>query len=173
MLQTVLADELLLNGAFEDSLNGWSYTYSGGSSACNTGYYDPDPDKEAYLYQYDASYGMLSQTVNSGNAWVNFSAQLALQAVETNPAVTYWAVGALAISYLSANDSVLGRTLIACTTAHSPLVSSSTLHLITVADTLWHTYAFNLQTELANLPGVNPAQVRKLRIALFDTTNGC
>jgi hypothetical protein len=48
----------------------------------------------------------------------------------------------------------------------APLANSATLHLIEPAGEDWHSYEFIVADELANLSGVNPAQVARLAVRL-------
>jgi len=169
----VSADELIQNGTFENDTTGWTSEYSGGTWTVDAGQYDLDPDMEGYAYKYDATFGRMYQTLDVANPGVRFSAQAQLVAVELNPAATYWAFAALELQYLDAAGNYLGRTLIGYATPHSSLSSSTTQHIITAVDSLWHSYQFNIQDELVNLTGVSPSEVRKVKVAMLDTTNGC
>jgi hypothetical protein len=74
------------------------------------------------------------------------------------------------VYYQNTAGTTLGETRICRYSPPCPWASSNTVHLIPAADTLWHTYSFTLNSELANLPGVTPSQVRKVKICLLDTT---
>lgn len=169
---------LLTNGDFEQPLNvGWSSAF-GLQNTSDTidrqTYFDFDPDYEVRVKKYDEIYAKLYQTVNIPTTDLDFSVTAKLYALEYTPTATYWAAAAICLRYLDANGNQLGETRIAYKTPHSPWTSTSTIHLINVTDpNNWYNYSFNLNNELANLPGVNPTQIRKVQIALLDTTNGC
>ncbi len=173
------AQELIINGAFELDINtGWSIDSIEGM----TPYYDtldraidfhPDPDYEARIKKYDSAHAMLYQIFNVGTTNLAFGITAKLYAVEYNPAGTYFAAAAVVLSYMNDSSAVLGETRICYKTGHCTWANSSILHLIEAPDTNWNTYSFNVDDELANLPGVNPLDIAKVKIALFDTTNGC
>ncbi|HDQ99727.1 MAG TPA: hypothetical protein ENN51_05540 [candidate division WOR-3 bacterium] len=63
---------------------------------------------------------------------------------------------------------MLGETRIFSATEGHPWRGSDVLHLIGAPDSLnWHDYRFHVGDELANLPGVNPDDVRAIRVVLL------
>lgn len=178
LTSVVVGGRLLTNGDFEQPLNiGWS-SVIGLQNTLDTIdrqiNFHPDLDYEVRVKKYDETYAKLYQTVNIPTTDLDFSVTAKLYALEYSPTLTYWAAAAICLRYLDANDNQLGETRIAYKTPHSPWTSTSTIHLINVTDpNNWYNYSFNLNNELTNLPGVNPAQIRKVQIALLDTTNGC
>jgi hypothetical protein len=169
---------LLTNGDFEqDLVAGWTQTIQGEN------YYDtldrsvdfyPDPDYEVRVKKYDAAYAKLFQTVNIATTDLEFHASALLYAYEYNPATSYWAAAAVVLSYLDNENEVLGETRICHLSPHCPWVGSDNLHLIEIADPYnWYEYSFNINDELTNLPGVDPADIAKISVALYDTTDGC
>jgi hypothetical protein len=173
------AHELVTNGDFElDIANGWSIDSVEGM----TPYYDtldrdtafnPDPDYEARVKKYDSAHAKLYQIFDVATTDLAFGINAKLYAVEYNPAGTYFAAAAVVLSYMNSSGVVLGETRICDTTGHCIWASGPTLHLIVAPDSNWNAYSFNVNDELANLPGVNPLDIAKVRVALFDTTNGC
>jgi hypothetical protein len=84
-----------------------------------------------------------------------------------------WCGAALALCYRSANDALLGTTRICRISAGCPWSNTTVQHNIYASDTNWHSYSFTLEDELQNLPGVDPADVAKITIALIDTSYNC
>lgn len=125
------------------------------------------------LFRYDATHSKLYQTVSIPHLNLHFGFHGKFQAVELNPSAKYWAFAAMVLEYRTAGNDYLGRTLFVLQLPHSSLVSTPTQHLIPVSDTLWHAYSITLADELANLPGIKPAQVQVVTVAALDSTNGC
>jgi hypothetical protein len=176
------ARELLVNGDFEDpARTTWRWDTFGNAS--DTGdchlwqsyYYEPDLDREVCVHKTLHQWAMLSQTVDVPNTNLNFSASAKLFAKTERPDTGYYACANVIVSYLDANDSVLGETRIYVHTGGCDWKSTSVLHLINAPDsTQWHNYAFNVDNELNNLPGVNRADVTKIRVGLWSyVRNNC
>ncbi len=173
------ASVLLTNGDFEQDLrSGWLYrvvtpTYD--DSLGRDIKYDPDPDYEVYVKKHHATLAKLYQTVNIPTTDLEFSVTAHLYAYEYPSTSTYyWSAAAVVLSYLDNNYNLLGVTRITNKSLHCPWANTPTIHLINVIDTInWHTYSFNLNNELNNLPGINRNNVKKIQVALMDTTNGC
>lgn len=173
------ASVLLTNGDFEQDLRaGWQYrlvtpTYD--DSLGRDTKYHPDEDYEVFVKKHHATLAKLYQTVNIPTTDLEFSVSAQLYAYEyPSPSTYYWSAAAVVLIYLDNNNNRLGETRITNKSQHCPWSNSSTLHLINVTDTLnWHTYNFNLNSELNYLPGVNRSNIKKIQVALIDTTNGC
>jgi hypothetical protein len=170
------AGNFLVNGAFEQDLSvGWtSYmadpTYGYDSIIRGTGF-DPDADYEAYALSTFGYVTKLYQTVDiPSTANFTFAIKAKIVAFDNDYDSLCWAASAAIVYYLNSAGTVLGETRICGFSAPCPWVSTSTIHLIQAADTLWHNYSFVLNAELANLPGVTPAQVTKIQVCLYDTT---
>ncbi|UCF70463.1 MAG: hypothetical protein JSW49_09745, partial [candidate division WOR-3 bacterium] len=80
---------------------------------------------------------------------------------------TCWAGAAFVITYMDNSGDVLGETMICRMTSASTWTNSPTRHLITAADTNWHLYAFNIDSEFENLSGINPEDVERIEVALY------
>ncbi len=174
----VLAGNLLNNGDFEQDLTvGWTLDSLIGSALDTVDRaieFEPDPDNEVRLKKFDKAHIFLHQSLSVPTTDLDFSVNAKLYALEENILEVYWAAAGIFIEYLDLNDSLLGQTIICYKTMHCIWYDTDTRHHITTVDTMnWNAYAFNLNDELVNLPGVNPAQIAGLRVALFDTTNGC
>lgn len=165
---------LLTNGAFEQPLStGWLQATSGVNVTINRATtYDPDPDYEAYVYKGSGSgYARLYQVVDIPSTDIDFSVNAKLYAWDNHASA--WTGACLLISYLNESNSLLGATRICARSQGCPWNNSSTHHLINAVDSLWHNYAFNIDDELTNLPGVTPSAIKKIQISLLDSTYHC
>ena len=165
---------LMINGDFEQPLtSGWLMDSSGVNIIIDRATsYDPDPNYEAQAYKgVGSGYTRLFQTVDVPSVQLTFSCNAKLYAYDNDADTLCWAGASIIISYLNSSGTRLGETRICQFTTPGDWANSSTRHLITVFDSLWHNYSLNIATEISNyLPGVNPANVSKISIALFDTT---
>jgi hypothetical protein len=168
-----MASTLLTNGDFEKDLtDGWQIFQYSTFDTINRGTgYDPDPDYELYvLRNYGNGYCKVWQTVDIPTTDLAFSVQTKLWAYDNDADTLCWAASAIRIYYLDQSGAVIGETRIVYFTDPCPWISTSVLHVIDASDSLWHTYAFNVNAELANLPGVNPSAIKKIQVAAYDTT---
>jgi len=159
---------LMTNGDFEQDLSvGWSQIVSGSNTSIERSTtFDPDPDYEAYAYKGTGDgYAELYQMTYIPTTDLDFSASLKLYA--SSNSTTCWAAGAFVISYLNDTGDLLGESIIyfassACTWTNTP-----TRHLIPAADSNWHNYSFNINSELSNLSGVNPTNIACIELSLY------
>jgi len=170
------AGNFLVNGNFEQALTvGWtSYmadpTYGYDSIIRGTGY-ENDPDNEAYTLSTFGYVTRLYQTVDIPSTDnFTFAIKARINAFDNDYDTLCWSASAVVVYYQNAAGATLGETRICRYSAPCPWVGTSTVHLIPAADTLWHNYSFVLNTELGNLPGVAPSQVKKVMVCLLDTT---
>jgi hypothetical protein len=175
-----LAANWVNNGDFEQPLNiGWLQeigTSSGSDTIDRQVYYDPNPDYCALVKKYDATHAKLWQTVAVPNTNdLQFTIKANLYAFEYNTTATYWSAAAVCLRYLDQNGNLLGETRIAHRSMHCPWTGSTTLHIMDVTfPNTWQTFAFNINQELSTyLPFVNQQNIKKIEIALLDTTDGC
>ena len=174
----VTADEFLVNGDFEQSLDvGWTDTVesSAGSFAFSREdtFGQPTPGYAAKVYKYLAKYASLRQTVDVPNVdlTLNFDARLKIGGGSS----TCWPVASLWIRYADASGLELGNTRICRSSVYSTWTKSDTVNIIEITDTTgaWHNYTLNLRDELAtNLPGINADNVKKITVDLFAYDNG-
>ena len=170
----LFADNLLENGDFEQALTaGWqqatggSYVYIDRSIT-----YDPDGNYEARAEKGDGSgYAKLFQTTDIPTTDLDFSCNAKMWAYDNH--TTAWCGAAIRIFYLNESSTILGETMIAMRSTQNPWNNTSTRHVIAVTDSSWHSYAFNIDDELTNLPGVTPSQIAKIQMALYDTCYDC
>jgi hypothetical protein len=173
-INLALATDLMVNGNFEQDLSvGWQESYLGSGYVINrTTTLQPDPDYEVEVFKNNSNgYVVLQQTVDIPGTDVGFACTARLNAYDNTAGD--WAGSAFVIAYLNSSDQTLGETRICQYSTDCPWTASPTLHLIVAVDNAWHDYSFNINDELANLPGVNPLEISKLRIALFDTSKWC
>jgi hypothetical protein len=164
----------VVNGDFEQPFaQGWQESYNGAEVLLSRDtLYDPDPDYEAYIYKGGSSgYVRLSQDVAIPLIELTFFVNAKILADDNN--VGAWSGAAVVLAYLDGNDTVLGETRIYQGSEGCPWVNSQTLHLIPAPDTNWNNYTFNLIDELTNVPAVIPSEIKKIRVALYDTTEWC
>lgn len=169
----LMSVEIITNGDFEEPLStGWQEATSGSNITINRAtYYDPDPDYEAYVGKSTGSgYARLYQIVDIPATDLNFFVNAKLYAHATSSA---WAGGTVVISYLDEHSSLLGETYICYISTYCPWTNSPTSHIIEVSDSLWHDYGFNIENELTNLSGVNPSDIKKIRVSLFNQIYHC
>jgi hypothetical protein len=167
---------LLLNGDFEQPLStGWTETHEGYGIITfdRQTYYDPDPDYEAMDSIYSgAGSTRLTQIVEVPGPLLqlNFTAKFALGGGTSS---TCWPVASFAVSYYDALDNKLGETRFYLHDSNCTWIATPTLSLIEVSSLDWQNYQLNIADELnTNLPGVDPALVMRVGVALFDTTAG-
>jgi hypothetical protein len=168
------AGVLLTNGDIELVLGtGWSQASSGANIIIDRATtYDPDPDYEARVYKGSGSgYARLFQMVDIPTTDLEFSVYAKIYAYDNHS--TAWCGAGVIISYLNENGVLLGDTRICMRSTQCPWSNSSTRHIIQATDSMWHNYAFNIDNELTNLSGVNPSDVKKIEVALFDSTYHC
>ena len=174
----VTADELLVNGGFEQTLDvGWTDTVANeaGTFAFERAdtFGQPTPGFAAKVTKYLARYASLRQTVDvpSVDLTLSFDGRFKIAGGSS----TCWPVASLWIRYADASGVELGNTRICRSSIYSTWASSDTVHKIEVSDTTgaWDNYSINLREELAtNLPGINPDNVKKVTVDLFAYDNG-
>jgi hypothetical protein len=169
--------KLLTNGEFESPLfDSWTQIKAGLNIIIDRATsYDPDPDYEAQVSMgTGGGYCKLSQNALIYDMPLNqlqFSVNAKLYAYDNDAEA--WAGAAVNVLYINANDSVLGDTKICARSGGCPWTNTSTSHIIAAPNSNWNSYSFTISTELSNLPGVNPSQIRKIGVTLLDTINHC
>jgi len=167
-----LSQELLLNGNFEQDLSiGWTRTDSGyGTHQVLRGTeYQPDPDYEAWVYQYDnPGWTRLSQRVEVPGValQLSFWAKFA----ESGGTSTCWPAACFQVCYYDADANLLGETRYFYST-YATWTPSPVLSLYRITNPDWNRYELNIADELtSNLPGVNPSDVAFVEVALWSYT---
>jgi len=163
--------QFISNGDFEEQLSsGWTESTQGTNvTITRATNFDPDPDYEVKIEASGSAYGQLYQVVDIVTTDLEFEVDAKLYSWTTGS----WAGAAVCIYYLDGNDATLGVTRIYSKTPDCPWANSTVEHLIEAVDTLWHNYSFNINTELTNLTGINPLDIKKLKITLLDSTYNC
>jgi len=166
--------EMLTNGDFEQDLTvGWTHLDSGSGThevARDAGY-EPDPDYEAYIYQYDnPGSTILVQTVEVPWTLVKLSFRASFE--EAGGSSSCWPAACVNVVYYNATDAILGETRYYYST-YANWTASPTLSLYRISDPAWASYELDIDQELAtNLTGVDPGQVTKIGVALTAYTSG-
>ncbi|MBD3237304.1 MAG: hypothetical protein GF330_11410 [Candidatus Eisenbacteria bacterium] len=165
------ADELLINGTFEEDLEvGWQQILDGGNLYRATNY-DDDEDYEARAHKGTGTGGAeLRQEVAIPGLDATFHAALRPLASATSSA---WAGSGIRVGYLDDAGTLLGETHLGVITSYCPWENSPTFHLIELDPGVWQERGFRIDEELANLPGVDPAEVRRLRVSLLVDVYDC
>ncbi|MGQ9708464.1 MAG: hypothetical protein ACUVUR_06270 [bacterium] len=168
-----LNQELLINGDFEQELSvGWTYSDSGLGThqALRDTIYQPDPDYEAWVYQYDnPGWTRLSQMVEVLSVSLNLSFWAKFS--ERGGSSTCWPAACFQVCYYDRNNNRLGETRYYYST-YANWVPTPTLSLYRITNPDWNLYELNIEEEISNnLPGVNPDSVAKVEAALWSSTN--
>ncbi len=169
----MFAENLLVNGDFEAPITtGWQSAQSGSNVTIDRATtYDPDPDYEAQSKKgYGSGYAKLYQVVDVATTDLLFTIDALLYAYDNNADTSCWAAAAVIISYKNSVNTVLGETRICSYTTPCSWQSTSTCHLIHAPNNVWQNHSFNIDDELTNLPGVNPAQISKIEVSLYGNT---
>jgi hypothetical protein len=169
------SQNLLTNGDFEQDLSaGWTKDTGGYGffTTARSPDYQPDPDYEALDSLYSgAGNCRLSQRVDVPGPVLSLSfwAKFGIYGASS----TCWPVAYVGVGYHDATGQLLGETRVYYHDTYCTWTSTSTMSLIEVTNPDWTQYSIDIAQELSqHLPGVNPADVRKLSVALVDTTAG-
>jgi hypothetical protein len=174
LLGFAAGQELLTNGDFEQDLTvGWTRvdTGYGTHDAARDTTYHPDPDYEAFVYQYDnPGVTQLVQYVDAPGTVMTFSFWAKFE--EGGGSSSCWPAGCVSIYYCDAANTILGETRFFYSTyanwTPSPTLS---LHQTTTAD--WTQYTLDVAEELSqNLGGVNPDDVARIGVAVVAYAGG-
>ncbi len=168
---------LFTNGDFEQPLDiGWKQSSNNLAGLFSFDRWDtmgqPTPGFAARVYKTLAYYACLAQDVSVPGADLAFSIDARLRI--GGGSSTCWPTCAVVLSYVDAADAELGSTMILLRSEYCTWVESDTLHFIDVtAPGAWVTYNIDVADEIAQyLPGVNPAEVAKLRVELYSYDSG-
>ena len=149
------AVELVTNGGFEEGLPpAWLEDLGRArrrASVGSTGH-DGDPDYEVLVEKGTGNgHAQLNQTVAIPSTDVELSVNARCQVAASDGGP--WAAAGVAISYEDHFGNALGATIILRMTTTCPWTDGDTLHLVLAPDETWHSYGFNVASELTNLPG--------------------
>ncbi len=171
----IMSVELVINGDFEQPFStGWTESVSSANYTIDRAtHYDPDPNYEAYVYQGTGNgYVSLHQTFLIPSTDIDFSVNAKVYAWDNDPS-SAWAGATVLIEYLDVNAATLGETYICARSTNCPWSNGPTSHIIEAADSMWHSYSFNINDELAHLSAVNPADVKKITVSLYTQIYHC
>jgi len=176
-LTLTMAANLFTNGDFEQPLEtGWTQAYNNAAGSYSFDRWDtlgqPVPGFAARVYKSLAYHATLSQTVAVPVTDLDFSLDCRLRMAGGSS--TCWPAVAVVVSYLNAAETELGSTMILLRNEYCTWLESDTLHFIDITEPgQWRTYRFNVADEIAMyLPGVNAADVAKVRAKLYSYVNG-
>lgn len=166
------AGELLANGDFELTLDqGWTQEIDGSGYINRSTGLDPDPDYEVLVRKSTGTgFVQLYQRVPCPTTDLEFSASVKIMANATSEA---WAGATLRLSYVDYQGFTLGSSNMCARTGRCPWNDSATEHYMEVPAYAWTDYAFNLNDELQNVPGVNPADIKEIVISLYTVASDC
>lgn len=178
LLASVAAGQnLLVNGDFELPLDqGWSEDVRMEAGDFSFDRWDtlgqPTPGYAARVYKYLARYASLYQVcdVPGVDLAFSFDGRFWIEGGST----TCWPTGAVVLSYLDRTEAELGCTMILLRNQFNDWVESDTMNFYDVqVPGQWENYGFNVAQEIEdNLPGVNAADVAKVKVQLFSYCNG-
>lgn len=173
-LSVGLAQELLVNGGFEQDLStGWTQASNGGTPFFDrSADYEPDPDYEAQAYLYSGSGWLrLSQMVAAPHTVLDLSFRASFQL--GGGSSSCWPVGAFSVGYYDAGNTLLGETRFYYHNSYCDWVAGPTLSLHNVDNPGWMLYTLNLADELSeHLPGVDPDAVARVQVGPYAYTSG-
>jgi hypothetical protein len=170
------ADNLLSNGDFEQPLAvGWTedvYSLAGTHRFERSDTFGQQtPGQAAKAYKYLAYYASLSQTVDVPGADVQLSFDGRF--VITGGSSTCWPVSAVFVHYLDMAGSPLGRTVFYLPSQYCDWVESDSVHFELMNAGVWEEHVLQVAEEIRdNLPAVDAADVRKIKVEMFAYDNG-
>lgn len=169
---TASASVLLTNGDFEQTLDtGWEEALNGYYASIGVAtYLDPDPDYEAWATDSYGGYAKIYQTVDIPCTDLTFSVDAKFYAYDNNEDTLCWAGAAVVLSYMDETSTVLGQTYMGMHTEPCPWDDITNNHVILAPDTNWNTYAFNINSELGNIP-ISPSSIKKIEVAVYSVTD--
>ena len=171
------ADDFLANGGFEQGLEtGWSdsvYSLAGTSFfECTDSLGQPTPGFAARVRKDLASFAMLQQTVTVPGVGLVFSFDGRFRI--GGGSSTCWPVATVILRYLNAADVELGNTKFILHNEFCTWGNNDTAHLIEITTPeQWGHYDLNITQEITEkLPGVNAADVARVRVEIYAYDNG-
>lgn len=168
---------LLVNGDFEQTFDvGWDTLAENSAGGDTFTWSDtlgqPTPGYAVAVRKYLAKYASMSQTVDipDVNLTLMFDGRLSIGGGSS----TCWPVAAFTIRYLDSAGTSLGNTMLYLHDQYCTWASSDTQSLIEVTTPgVWTQFSVDIASEIStHLPGIDPANVRKLTIDLYAYDNG-
>ena len=168
---------LLVNGDFEQPIGvGWD-TVSNNLAGADTVFWvdtlgQPSAGYAVAVRKHLLSYASVQQTVDvsGANFTLTFDGRLQIGGGSS----TCWPAAAFVVRYLDSTGASLGNTMLCLHDQYCTWESSDTQSLIDVKTPgEWTPFSLNVASELsAHLPGIDPANVKKLTISLYAYDNG-
>jgi len=177
-IATGFSRELIYNGNFElppDS--GWRVIRWGefpDTGNCRLRWlhtYHPDRDFEVMIQKLLHQGMKFFQQIDIPSLELQFSVSCRLSAKSESESL--FAAAAVVLEYLNSSDSLLGETRIFYATPGCDWQNSPLLHLIRVSDTInWHNYRIDILNDLESLPGIEPTEIKSIRVGLLSFVRG-
>jgi hypothetical protein len=172
LIVAALGQGMLTNGDFEQDLSvGWSMDTMGYTTRLRDVGYQPDADYEvmdSLIYQGKSRIYQIVE-VPGPRLLLDFWAKFDVYSSSS----TCWGVASVNVEYYDALNNLLGETRVYRNDNYCLWVPSGTMSLIPVTNPDWTEYSLDIANELStNLPSINPTDVKKLGIAIVDTTAG-
>ncbi|MBM3332285.1 hypothetical protein FJY68_10650 [candidate division WOR-3 bacterium] len=166
-----------MNGDFEQTVDvGWDTmavnTAGGDTFTWSDTLGQPTPGHAVSVRKYLAKYASLNQTVDIPNVNLTLSFDGCLEI--GGGSSTCWPVAAFAVRYLDSAGMSMGNTMLYLHDQYCTWAVSDTQSLIEVTTPgVWTPFSIDIASEIStHLPGIDPANVRKLTIDLFAYDNG-
>jgi hypothetical protein len=168
---------LLVNGDFEQAFSvGWDTIAENAAGGDTFTWSDtlgqPTPGKAVAVRKYLAKFASMSQTVDvpGVNLTLTFDGRLEIGGGSS----TCWPVASFVVRYLDSATTSLGNTTIYLHDQYCTWAGSDTQSLIDITTPgVWAPYNLDIASELsAHLPGIDPANVKKLSVDLYAYDNG-
>ena len=168
---------LLVNGDFEQTFDvGWDTLAENSAGGDTFTWTDtlgqPSPGHAVAVRKYLAKYASMSQTVDipGVNLTLTFDGRLSIGGGSS----TCWPVAAFMVRYLDSAGTSLGNTSIYLHDQYCTWTASDTQSLIEITTPgVWTPFSLDIAAELAaHLPGIDPANIKKLTIDLYAYDNG-
>jgi hypothetical protein len=177
VLAGLASANLLLNGDFEQPIDvGWDTVAANAAGGDTFTWSDtlgqPTPGYAVKVHKYLATYASMNQTVDvpGTNLTLSLDARMSIGGGSS----TCWPVAAVVVRYLDASGASLGNTKLYLCNQYCTWASSDTQSLVEVTTPdVWTPLTLDVAGELsAHLPGIDPANVKKLTVDLYAYDNG-
>ena len=159
----------LVNGSFAKPLEqGWT---TQADDIVGSHEFKATPENGLVVTKEMCGSATVVQDVSLKTTKVVFSARTRFAAQANKP--DYYSSASILLGYLDKDENVLGETRIVAIAGGLPWQGSGTLHLLRAPLGEWYDTKLNLADELReNLPGVDPAEVKRLRVSLEALCSG-
>jgi len=168
---------LLVNGDFEQPINvGWDTVAANAAGGDTFTWSDtlgqPAPGYAVAVHKYLATYASMNQTVDvpDVNLTLTFDARFKIGGGSS----TCWPVASFVVRYRDVSGASLGNTKIYLHDQYCTWAGSDTQSLIDITTPgVWTPFGLDIASELSmHLPGIDPANVKKLTVDIHAYDNG-